>query len=97
MEVAYLSILTIVVAGILWIISIRLLLKWKHFRLFLVINGILVLTYSYYLMYGSPSLIGHDEYGLQRVFYLLLFPILHIVVCFFIALGIRKQLNNRQE
>ena len=89
MDVSTLLFLIFIVPGILWYISISLLSKWKYFKQFFVVNGILVLAYSLYLIYGNLPFIGHDEYGLQRMGYIIIVPIIHVAIGFFTALVIR--------
>ena len=82
------------IPGILWIISIWLLSKWKFFKLFFVLNAVLVLAYSLYLIYGYPPFIGHDEYGIQRFGYIIFVPVLHVVINFFLSLVISLKLKG---
>lgn len=89
MDVFTIHLLIFLVPGALWITSLALLSKWKFFKLFFVLNAILVIAYLLYLIYGNPPFIGHDEYGLQRFGYVVFVPMVHIVLNFFLALIIR--------
>ena len=77
------------VPGILWAISISILSKWKHYRLFFVINTVLFISYLLYLIYGNLPFNGHDEYGIQRISYIIFVPTIHVIVNFFLAVLIR--------
>jgi hypothetical protein len=94
MGAAYLLILIFLVLGILWIINIPMLSKWKHNKLFFTLNATLFTVYTFYLTYGNPTFIGHDEYGLQRFGYIIFTPIVHIVISFFIVIFIRVGLKK---
>ncbi len=78
-----------IIPGTLFYFSVLWLYEWKHFRRFLVLNILLTVGYTLYLIYGDPRFIGHDEYGLQRMAYLIIAPVAHIYINFFIALRIK--------
>lgn len=94
MGFAYLLILICLVLGILWIINIPLLSKWKHNKLYFALNAVLFFSYTFYLIYGNPPFIGHDEYGLQRFGYIIFTPVVHIVISFFLTIIIRLGFNK---
>ncbi len=89
MDVVFLLVLIFLVPGILWYISMALLSNWKYFKLFFVLNAILVVGYSLYLIYADLPFIGHDEYGIQRLLYVIFVPIIHIVLIFLLAFFIK--------
>lgn len=77
------------IPGILLFVSLFWLAGWRHFRLYLTINVFTVAAYFLYLIYGNLPFIGHDEYGLQRLGYLIVVPVTHIYINFFLALWIK--------
>ena len=81
--------LILLVPMVLWIWSIYLLSNWDKFRVFFIANGILIIAYVAFLIYGK-SIWGHDEYGLGFLLRLATFLLSHVVIVFIFAL-IKKQ------
>ncbi len=80
MVFAYLTVLITLVFGVQWLINIRMLSKWKHNKLLFTLNATLFIIYMFYLIYGNPPFIGQDEYGIQRLWFIIFIPIMHIVI-----------------
>tara|TARA_B100000949_G_C14109061_1_gene377546 strand:+ start:137 stop:469 length:333 start_codon:yes stop_codon:yes gene_type:complete len=89
MVVAYLFILIVIVIGTHWLINIAMLSKWKHNELVFVINTSLFIIYTLYLIFGHPWFIGHDEYGIQRLWFIITTPTIHVLLNFLLSLVIR--------
>jgi carbon starvation protein CstA len=78
-------------APVLWLGSLLLLKSWRRFWPFFGLNAGLLAAYLYVL--GSTNLIdyGHDEYGLGRLFAMLMAVVLHVLLGFVFAVGFRLQ------
>ncbi len=82
-----------IIGLILWIWSIYLIKNWRYFWIYFIINFLIVTSYIIYTIYGNLSFLGHDEYGLGRLFMLFVFPIGHSILGFIIALIINKKIT----
>lgn len=77
----------------LWIWSVSLVKNWKYFWTYFIINFLIVVGYIVYILYGDMPLLGHDEYGLGRLFMLFAFPIGYAILGFLIALIINRKIT----
>lgn len=94
MDTLTLIVLILLVLISILFLSISLISKWQYFRLFFIINAIITIGYFLYLIYGNLPFIGHDEYGIQRLFYILFVPVTHILINLVVVLIIRWKLKN---
>ncbi|MAO18857.1 MAG: hypothetical protein CMH44_18665 [Muricauda sp.] len=94
MVLAYLFVLIVLVIGILWIINVPMLSKWKNNKLSFGLNTLLFIIYTFYLIYGNPPFIGHDEYGIRSLWFIILFPIIHIVINILFSIVIRLRFRS---
>ena len=94
MVLAYLFVLIVLVIGILWIINVPMLSKWKNNKLSFGLNTLLFIIYTFYLIYGNPPFIGHDEYGIRSLWFIILFPIIHIVINTLFSIVIRLRFRS---
>ncbi|MBC73104.1 MAG: hypothetical protein CMH47_12735 [Muricauda sp.] len=94
MVLAYLFVLIVLVIGILWIINVPMLSKWKNNKLSFGLNTLLFIIYTLYLIYGNPPFIGHDEYGIRSLWFIILFPIIHIVINILFSIVIRLRFRS---
>ncbi len=78
----------------LWILSIYLVRKWKYFWAYFFINLLIVISYLIYILYGSLTFLGHDEYGLGRLFLLFSWPIKHAILGAVIAIIINRKITK---
>ena len=86
-------ILIILVPIIIWIASIYMLSGWEKFNKFFIVNGILIIAYVGFLIYGK-SFWGHDEYGLGFLFRLGLCLLTHVLIVFVFAIIKSRQLKK---
>ena len=68
---------------------------WKHYWKFFGFNGLLVLTYVIILASPAFSYLGHDEYGLRRIGFIVVAPAIHIWLGGVFALYYRMRLRIR--
>ena len=85
--------LIILVPIIIWIASIYMLLGWGKFDKFFIANGILIIAYVGFLIYGK-SIWGHDEYGLGFLFRLAICLLTHVLIIFVFAVVKNRQLKK---
>lgn len=73
----------------LWLVSLFLLMDWRRFWRFFLLNLLVLIGYLWVL--SSPTLVsfGHDEYGLGWLFAVLMAVVLHVVLGFGFAVGFR--------
>ena len=86
-----------ILALALWVWSIYLLRGWKNFWTYFTINLLLVVGYIIYILYGKLPFLGHDEYGLGRLFMLFVLPIGHALLGSIIALIIKWKITNANK
>ncbi|MCC3158725.1 hypothetical protein LJ737_15885 [Hymenobacter sp. 15J16-1T3B] len=90
MDVALFVFLFLLLASpVLWMVSVVLLLDWRRFWQFFLLN--LALLAGYLMLFFGTELLrfGHDEYGLRQAFGALLAVTLHVVLGFGFAVGFR--------
>jgi hypothetical protein len=85
--------LIILVPIIIWIASIYMLSGWEKFNKFFIANGILIIVYVGFLIYGK-SIWGHDEYGLGFLFRLAFCLLTHVLIVFVFAVVKNRQLKK---
>ncbi|WP_299137097.1 hypothetical protein [uncultured Tenacibaculum sp.] len=85
--------LIILVPIIIWIISIYMLSGWERLNKFFIANGILIIAYVGFLIYGN-SIGGHDEYGLGLLFRLAICLLTHVLIVFVFAVVKNRQLKK---
>lgn len=73
----------------MWIASLYMTSRWKYFWHYFVANILIFIGYFTYLLNADLVWLGHDEYGLQRLFMMFLFPSIHVIIGFLIAIFIR--------
>lgn len=86
--------LLILVPLILWVSSMYMLSDWNKFIPFFIANGILIVGYVLFLIYGK-SIGGHDEYGLGFFFRLVVCLLTHVLVVFIFAIIKNRQLRKQ--
>lgn len=80
-----------------WIWSVYLIRKWNYFWTYFIINFLIVSGYTIYILYGELPFLGHDEYGLGRLFMLFAFPIGHAILGLLIALIIKWKITTANK
>lgn len=90
----YLFFLCLILFPAIWIISLFILSKWKHFYLFFGINLLIIGLYFYLITYTKIINSGHDEYGLGVIFYNLLFLMIHAFLGFIFALFYKSKFSQ---
>ena len=71
----------IIIPVTLLLLSVFLLRKWKKASMFFLLNILLGIVYTIYIINGDLNyFIGHDEYGTQRLFLLFITPIIHTII-----------------
>lgn len=85
--------LIILIPIVLWIASIYMLSGWEKFNTFFIANGILIIAYVGFLIYGK-SIWGHDEYGLGFLSRLAICLLTHVLIVFIFAVVKNRQLKN---
>ncbi|WP_299212656.1 hypothetical protein [uncultured Aquimarina sp.] len=85
--------LIILVPIVIWIASIYMLSGWEKFNKFFIINGILIIAYVGFLIYGK-SIWEHDEYGLGFLFRLAICLLTHVLIVFVFAVVKNRQLKK---
>ena len=85
--------LIILVPIIIWIASMNMLSGWEKFNKFFIANGILIIAYVGFLIYGK-SIWGHDEYGLGFLFRLAICLLTHVLIVFVFAIVKNRQLKK---
>jgi len=78
--VSHAFVLAVLSSPVIWIISITLLSRWKHFWTFFCVNAVILFFYLYILITPEFSNFGHDEYGLNRFVHILMAIVVHIVL-----------------
>ena len=77
----------------LWMLSLYWLSKWAKFWTFFLINLVLVFLYMTWLTQSELKFLGHDEYGLGRLFLIVEVLIGHIIAGFIFVIFKRRQLK----
>lgn len=85
--------LIILIPIVIWIASIYMLAGWEKFNKFFIINGILIIAYVGFLIYGK-SILGHDEYGLGLLNRLSICLLIHVLIVFVFAVVKNRQLKK---
>lgn len=86
------ELLIIIIPIIILAASIYMLYDWKNFTKFFIANGILIVGYVGFLIYGK-FIWGHNEYGLGFLFRLTLGLLAHVLIVFVFALIKNRQLK----
>ncbi|MET1260585.1 hypothetical protein ABV409_14660 [Flagellimonas sp. DF-77] len=81
----------------LWMLSLHLLRRWKHFWAYFGCNCLALVGYTAYILLGGPLFIGDDPYSLGRLFLLVAFPIVHALLGTMIAIVINWKLRRAQR
>jgi len=87
------EILIILVPISIWIVSIYMLSGWEKFNTFFIVNAILIIAYTGFLIYGK-SIWGHDEYGLGFLARLAICLLTHVLIVFVFAVVKNRQLKK---
>lgn len=96
-KVQYIMMLIMPIIGLaLWIWSIYLVRNWKYFWVYFLINLIIMASYFIYLVYGDLNFLGHDEYGLGRLYLFFSWPIKHAIVGSVIAIIINRKITRNR-
>jgi len=77
----------------LWIISLYWLSKWAKFWTFFLINLVLLISYMTWLTKSELNFLGHDEYGLGRLFLIVGVVLGHVIAGFVFAIFKHRQLK----
>ncbi len=77
---SYLFFIIFLIALTLWIKSLWLLHDKKVFWKHLFTHMIIISTYTYFWYQYSELIVGHDEYGLGKLFGYLLLLIVHSII-----------------
>lgn len=72
--------LSILVSPIIWIISLVLLSRWKHFWKFFAMSILIIAIYVTVLVNPELSNFAHDEYGLKRLLHIIVALFIHIIL-----------------
>jgi len=88
-----LILMSIVIVIIIWFASIYMLSGWEKFKTFFIANGVLIIGYVGFLVFGN-AIWGHDEYGLGFLFRLPAFLLTHVLVVFVFAVIKYRQLKK---
>ncbi|RTQ45330.1 hypothetical protein EJV47_26020 [Hymenobacter gummosus] len=75
---------------VLWLVSLLLLMHWRRFWQFFLLNLALLAGYLWVLSSDLISF-GHDEYGLKWLFAVLAAMTTHVVLGFGFAVGFRMR------
>ncbi|MEQ8240909.1 MAG: hypothetical protein RIA69_16960 [Cyclobacteriaceae bacterium] len=85
---------SLLASPIVWIISLISLSRWKHFWKFFGLNILLIAIYITILVNPELSKFGHDEYGLNRFFHIILALFIHIILGGIFAVYKRRKLKE---
>lgn len=90
----YIFLFALISTPILWMISIFIFKEWKYFGKLFLLNSIILLSYGYLILYSNLNLVGHDEYGLSKIFLFINFLIFHTILNFGFAMFYKYHLKN---
>ena len=75
---------------ILWIWTVLILLNWRYFNPFFLLNAVLIVGYLYAFLTGIVGFFGHNEYGLGRIMAVIILLVSHVVLAFLFAIVRRR-------
>ena len=78
----------------LWLLSLYLLRRWRHFWTYAALNLLVLLGYVTLAMWHYPF--GHDEYGLGRMSTLGGAFLVQAILGFVVALSVHLRRLNRE-
>ncbi len=82
---------------ILALISFYLLRKWKQIYRYSICNGILVLLYTYVILYSGFHFFEQDPWELKKIFLFLYLIAFHAIGSFTFALFYHYKLSKKWE
>jgi hypothetical protein len=93
----YIFYFLIALMPISWIVSLYIIRKWQYVLGYFIMSSLVVVIYSYVILFSTIKIFSQDELGLKKIFLFLYTIMIHSIAGFIFALIYKYKFANKQK